>query len=104
MMGDCDPEEGTLHVFINEVSHTFVVLTQGCVFLPVTLLAGCTSFIVCRWRDWMVNCHTMQGNIHDIGVIGGGSFASPPSLEQRKLLFQFVLQVGIRVFISSASR
>jgi len=56
-------------------------------FYPIFLLILQVRFIVDRWREWMVNCHVIQGKMHDIGMLCGGSFASPPTRQQKELLY-----------------
>ena len=38
-------------------------------FLPIFLLVAYVGFMVDRWRNFMVECHTIQGRIKDFGIL-----------------------------------
>ena len=48
-----------------------------------------------RWRKWMVNSHTLQARLHDIGLTVGGSVATPVDLETRKGLFSVYRHLNV---------
>lgn len=57
-------------------------------FFPAFLLLGLLTYMAQRWREFLVNCHTVQARIHDIGVSVGSAVTRPSSRETRTLLFQ----------------
>ena len=55
-------------------------------FLPIFLVLAAFAFLVDRWQRFMVTCHTIQGRLHDIGILCGSLPTSPiTKLSQRKL-------------------
>ena len=50
-------------------------------FFPMFLLIGYLGFAVAKWRDTMVNSHTIQGRIHDLGLIIGAWGTANPSID-----------------------
>ncbi len=55
-------------------------------FLPLFLVLAAFAFLVDRWQRFMVTCHTIQGRLHDIGILCGSLPTSPiTELSQRKL-------------------
>mmetsp|Transcript_9414 Transcript_9414/g.22239 ORF Transcript_9414/g.22239 Transcript_9414/m.22239 type:complete len:404 (+) Transcript_9414:561-1772(+) len=62
-------------------------LISNFAFYPIFLVVGYVGFTADKWRRWMVNCHGIQGKLHSIGLVCGTSFTSPPTMEQRKLLY-----------------
>ena len=56
-------------------------------FFPSFLLLGLLSFTVDRWRKWLVNAHTVQARIHDIGTSVGGAVITSADPVTRQTLF-----------------
>lgn len=73
--------------WVNEVGSAFQTLASDYKFYPIFLLVGYIAFIVSRWREFMVNCHTIQARIHDIALLAGSSPIPPVQLPVRKKLF-----------------
>eukprot|EP00421_Protoceratium_reticulatum_P006196 CAMPEP_0168361582 /NCGR_PEP_ID=MMETSP0228-20121227/2740_1 /TAXON_ID=133427 /ORGANISM="Protoceratium reticulatum, Strain CCCM 535 (=CCMP 1889)" /LENGTH=496 /DNA_ID=CAMNT_0008374263 /DNA_START=274 /DNA_END=1767 /DNA_ORIENTATION=+ len=46
-------------------------------FLPIFLVLAAFAFLVDRWKNFMVTCHTVQGRINDIGVLCGTIPSAP---------------------------
>ena len=57
-------------------------------FFPIFLLVGYTGYLVNKFKDWMVNCHTIQARIHDIGVLVAGATTAPDEKDSRRGLFR----------------
>ena len=57
-------------------------------FFPIFLLVGYTGYLVSKFKDWMVNCHTVQARIHDIGVLVGGAIMTPDEPATREKVFE----------------
>jgi len=57
-------------------------------FFPIFLLVGYTGYLVNKFKDWMVNCHTVQARIHDIGVLVGGAIMTPDEPAAREKVFE----------------
>ena len=53
----------------------FAALFAG--LFPLFLLLGLLSYVTARWRDWLVNSHTVQAALHDVGVLVGASIVAP---------------------------
>ena len=45
------------------------------------LLTRAAARAVYRWREFLINCHTVQARLHDIGVCVGMSVIKPDDLE-----------------------
>jgi len=50
---------------------TIRITLDGYKFLPIFLLLGYMGFLVNRWRMFLATCHSIQGRIHDIGLLCG---------------------------------
>lgn len=57
-------------------------------FLPIFLLLAYISFLVDRWRTFMVSCHNIQGSLCDIGVLVGSIPEGPVSDEAKKQVYK----------------
>ena len=55
-------------------------------FFPLFLLLGLLSYVTARWRDWLVNSHTVQAALHDIGL-GVGSCLVNPDAEAKAAVY-----------------
>jgi hypothetical protein len=56
-------------------------------YFPIFLLVGHISFTASRWREFMLNCHTLQGCVHDIGNLCGGCLTKTATLAHLKQLY-----------------
>lgn len=56
-------------------------------FFPAFLLLGLLSYTTGRWRESLVNAHTIQARIHDIGAAVGGAVIRV-DLPTRKVLYR----------------
>eukprot|EP00978_Attheya_sp_CCMP212_P048480 scaffold527263_cov63-Attheya_sp.AAC.1 len=56
-------------------------------YFPIFLLVGQISFTASRWRNFMVNCHSIQGCVQDIGMLCGGCLTKTATLAHRKQLY-----------------
>tara|TARA_B100000795_G_scaffold70522_1_gene49429 strand:- start:1366 stop:1866 length:501 start_codon:yes stop_codon:yes gene_type:complete len=61
-------------VFVDEILANFQ-------FFPAFLLLGLLTFIVSRWREFLITCHTVQARLHDIGVCVGMAVMKPDDQE-----------------------
>lgn len=52
------------------------------------MLTGYVTYVASRWRDFLVNCHKLQGRIHDIALTCGKSAQAPVKEESRRKLFK----------------
>lgn len=66
----------------------FKTILDSYKFLPIFLMVGYINFIVERWRAFLTNCHGIQGTIHNIGMLCGGSVSTPVSPSTRQKLFK----------------
>jgi len=57
-------------------------------FFPTFLMLGLLTFTANRWREQLVNCHSVQGRIQDIGITIGGAITNPEDPATRELLYQ----------------
>ena len=65
-----------------------VQLSSAFTFFPSFLLLGLATYTAARWRDWLVNCHTVQARLHDIGVAVGCAVKCPGNPDARRNLFR----------------
>lgn len=56
---------------LNQYNRPTLFLSDGYKFLPIFLLLAYMSFLVNRWRMFLATCHSIQGRIHDIGLLCG---------------------------------
>lgn len=63
--------------------------------MQIFLLVNYISFVVGRWREFMVNCHTIQARLHDIALICGGSVKTPVQPQTRRKLFKIYRYLSI---------
>uniref|UniRef100_A0A7S3VDI0 Bestrophin homolog n=1 Tax=Chaetoceros debilis TaxID=122233 RepID=A0A7S3VDI0_9STRA len=57
-------------------------------FLPIFLILAYIAFLVNRWRDFMITCHTIQGNIQDVGILVGSVPADQVTKEEKKQIYK----------------
>jgi len=80
-----DPE---VAYWINAWARTLDKIYDAYKFFPAFLLLGHTSYAVGRWRDFLVNSHTVQARLHDIAVMVGGTISTPVNKPVRQKLFK----------------
>lgn len=83
--GNADPN--ALSDWVIQVGNAFENVASDYKFYPIFLLVGYIAFIVSRWREFMVNCHAIQGRIHDIALLAGSSVIPPVQLPVQQKLF-----------------
>lgn len=81
-------KEDAIILWIQDVGKGFSTILSEYNFFPIFLLVGYIGFITQRWREWMVNCHTIQAKIQDIAMFCGGSTGSTVNMTQRKQLYK----------------
>ena len=64
-------------------------------FFPAFLLLGLLGYIVSRWRDFLVNSHTVQARLHDIGVAVGGSVIDSTCPKTRSNIFKLYRYLNV---------
>lgn len=84
----CNPESDMIQQWLESVGGSFNVIRGDYDFYPIFLIVGYLGFVVQRWRAFMVNCHTVQANLHGVALLCGGSTIGTPSMEIRKQLFK----------------
>eukprot|EP00594_Rhizosolenia_setigera_P006378 CAMPEP_0178944326 /NCGR_PEP_ID=MMETSP0789-20121207/3086_1 /TAXON_ID=3005 /ORGANISM="Rhizosolenia setigera, Strain CCMP 1694" /LENGTH=371 /DNA_ID=CAMNT_0020624031 /DNA_START=681 /DNA_END=1796 /DNA_ORIENTATION=+ len=57
-------------------------------FLPIFLLLAYIAFLVQRWRDFMVTCHSLQGRFGDLGILVGSIPGKDVTLREKKQLYR----------------
>ena len=68
---------GALQLLIAQARSQVDSLVSHYSFFPVFLLLGLLSYVTLRWREWLVNSHTVQAALHDVGVLVGASIVAP---------------------------
>jgi len=63
-------------------------LSSSFQFFPSFLLLNLLGYMAVRWRDTLVNCHTVQARLHDIGTSVGGAVLTPDDPNTRRLLYR----------------
>ena len=56
-------------------------------FLPIFLVLAAFGFLVDRWQRFMVTCHTIQGRLHDIGILCGTLPGTPVTKSSQRKLY-----------------
>lgn len=74
--------------FVQQMADGFRVVTSNYQFLPTFLLVGYISYMLLRWRTWMVNCHRIQSGLHNVALLMGGAARPPVALPVRRKLFR----------------
>jgi len=77
-----------MHHWIHTWSESFEVVYDMYTFFPAFLILGQTTYAVTRWREFLVNAHTVQGRLHDIGLMVGGAVIHPGDPTVRRKLFK----------------
>jgi hypothetical protein len=73
--------------WVRQIGNSSDTIVKNYVFYPVFLLSGYLTFVLSRWRAFMINCHTIQGRIHDVALLCGCAVGASPRSEVRKRLF-----------------
>jgi len=68
---------------------------QSYKFLPIFLMVAYITFIVDRWRTFMTTCHEIQGAIHNIGILCGGSVHVPVKRSTREKLHKIYRYLNV---------
>jgi hypothetical protein len=84
----CSAEPTAFEEWVTAVGDAFTQITNNNIFYPIFLLVGYISFLVDRWRKFLVNCHRIQGAIHNVAILAGGSAIAPVRLEVRQKLYK----------------
>jgi len=63
-------------------------ITSSFKFFPTFLLIGYVGYIVTRWQNYQSLGFGVQGRIHDIGVMVGGSLKQPEQPETQQFVFR----------------
>eukprot|EP00588_Corethron_pennatum_P008948 CAMPEP_0194275836 /NCGR_PEP_ID=MMETSP0169-20130528/8576_1 /TAXON_ID=218684 /ORGANISM="Corethron pennatum, Strain L29A3" /LENGTH=517 /DNA_ID=CAMNT_0039019401 /DNA_START=201 /DNA_END=1754 /DNA_ORIENTATION=+ len=71
-----------------DIAKSFESILDDYKFLPIFLIVAYVGFVADRWRDWLVNCHSLQGRIHSFGLMCGSAVAKPPDIVVRKHLYK----------------
>jgi len=69
------------------MNHSILWITDGYKFLPIFLLLAYMGFLVERWRQFLLTCHTIQGRIHDIGFLCGSGVKTPIDIDTQKKMY-----------------
>ena len=69
------------------------------VFFPMFLLVGELGYIVNKYRNWLVVCHSIQGQIAGVSAAVGGAVVNPDDLETRKALFRIYRYLTMSHFL-----
>jgi hypothetical protein len=83
------PESDHIHfkMWVSGNINAIGTTLDGYKFFPVFLLLAYTAFLVDRWRNFLVVCHSIQGRIHDIGLLCGSSPDLPVSEGAKRKLY-----------------
>jgi hypothetical protein len=84
--GTCSTET-IFQDWIREVANSFDTISTDFVFYPVFLIVGYLTFILSRWREFMINAHSIQGRLQDVALLCGSAVSASPGPEVRKRLF-----------------
>jgi hypothetical protein len=80
-------------IVVTEKSLSHVLGAFG--FFPAFLLLGLLTYVVDRWRNFLTNCHAVQGRFHDIGVSVGGAVVDPACRETRRNLYRLYRYLNV---------
>lgn len=84
----CHPETTFIRDWIDSIGGAFDILRGDYDYYPIFLIVGYLAFVVSRWREFMVNCHTIQAKLHDTALLCGGSVLPTPSAQMRRKLYR----------------
>ena len=89
-MAECNPEHHIIGTkqWLGGNTRALSSTIDAFKFLPIFLLIAYIGFLVDRWRNFMVSCHTIQGRIKDLGMLAGSIPSVPVSIEERKHLYK----------------
>ena len=77
----------TLQLFLAFAKMAVDNLISHYSFFPIFLLLGLLSYVTMRWREWLVNCHTVQAQLHNIGLMVGVSITAQPDEQTKELVY-----------------
>jgi len=85
---ECGSVYFNLRDTIDDISSSFKTILDDYKFLPIFLIVGYIGFVADRWRDWLINCHRLQGKFHDFGLLCGCAVTGPVDIVVRKHLYK----------------
>ena len=88
-------DEEAIQNWVSSVGESCQWILSDYRFFPIFLIVGYISFVVQRWREWMVNCHSIQGRLNDIAMLIGGCVGPNPDKVVRKKLFKIYRYLNV---------
>jgi len=85
---ECSNTYFNLTFMATDITKSFESILDDYKFLPIFLIVGYIGFVADRWRDWLANCHRLQGRIHSFGLMCGSAVAKPADIVVRKHLYK----------------
>lgn len=98
-MGD----EGNMFIYIEGIKVVASELINNFKFFPVFLLFGYLSYSVTLWRRFVEQGTFIQGRLHDICIMVGGSVIDPNNNDTRRLLYRIYRYVTVAHFLCYSS-
>ena len=98
-MGD----EGNMKIYIEGIRIVASELINNFKFFPVFLLFGYLGYSVTLWRRFVEQGTLIQGRLHDICIMVGGSIINPKNTDTRKLIYRIYRYVTVSHFLCYSS-
>jgi hypothetical protein len=96
-------DQGNLRIYIDGLGVVASELIKNFKFFPVFLLFGYLGYSVTLWRRFVEQGTLIQGRIHDICIMLGGSIIDPYDIDTRKFLYRIYRYVTVAHFLCYSS-
>jgi hypothetical protein len=90
---------GNMRIYINGLKIVASILINNFKFFPVFLLFGYLGYSVTLWRRFVEQGTFIQGRLHDVCIIVGGSVIDPTDNDTRKLLYRIYRYLNVAHFL-----
>ena len=94
-LGMLQLEESVVKAFLHLLDQYVVLIVEQFRFFPAFLLFGLLGYVVGRWQDWLVNCHTLQARLHDIGLAVGMGVIDTSNSHTRSSLYRLYRYLNV---------
>ena len=74
--------------WFNQIAGAVAAIISNFMFYPIFMITGYIAYVVVRWRDFLVNGHTIQARLHDVALLAGSSPTFPVSNPVKQKLYR----------------
>ena len=81
-------EDGSFHLIVRSIRDVLDSIQSSFRFYPVFLMQSYLGYAIVRWRSFITIGYGIQGRIHDIALMTGGSLLRPAHPQSRIVAFR----------------